>query len=772
MQRYCPLGGFKIFNKPEWIDQKVSDTLEANYWTLGESIVYSRPTGFSNLQGVKNVLALNEDVASFVSSGSNPYIQIEDYSFLKGSSTKARKYFIEKINNDNRRESIIFCNTTLPFKVAIKLGKKFNTTNKYVHVAKDYKEAVRHAKTLSDYIQKPIDPIISNVLENYNYNGSSFLSVGIHCEKHWQIKTPEFSNHAVVIDQNILHSTSTGFLRSDHIPLIDKMRYQCVSDLPDDFNLDYIIVNGGELKGSSRSARFKFMQSLKEWHKKFPFQMYITYNANIFTRTAFQIARTVMPFKIKVTQNLKSALKLVHEDQKKSLPIEITKKETKASTIEQSDIENLLAMIGNMNWEIEGFENSFDISEDHPFFYIYQSIKLIKEELDDLFADRTRLEGQLQQSQKMESIGTLSGGIAHDFNNIMGIILGNTELALEDVPDSNPAYKNLREIKKASQRASNIVKQLLSFSRKTDHKPQPIQIAAIIKDSLIFLRSTIPTFIHIEQDIFITDETIFADPTQINQIVMNLCINASHAMEQSGGTLTLSMEKVILDDHSVKDYPGLKSGDHVKITIGDTGPGIDPKFIGQIFDPYFTTKEIGKGSGMGLAVVHGIVKNHNGAISVESKPGKGSKFTILFPITKVNPVIDSQIESRIPKGNETILFVDDEISIVKMVKKTFERLGYNVETANNPQNALEIFSINPDHFDLVITDMTMPHLTGVKLSEKLLAIRPDIPIIICTGHSNLVDEEKAKKMGVAALLMKPIKTSETAQIIRKVLDKQ
>ncbi|MBT3177030.1 MAG: hypothetical protein HOG03_20800 [Desulfobacula sp.] len=632
MQQYCPLEGFKIFNKPEWIDQKVSDRLAVNYWILGESVVYARPKGFSDLPGVKNAMALNEDVASFVSSGKNPYIQIEDYLFLKGSSSKARKYFIEKINKDNRRKSIIFCNTTLPFNVAIKLAQKFNTTKKYVHVAKNYKDAIGHAKTLSDYVQKPVDPLISNILENYNYNGNSLSPVEIQSEKNWQIKTPEFSNHALVINKNILHSTSTGFLRSNHIPLVDKMRYQCLSDLPENSSLDYIIINGGELKGTSRSARFKFMQSLKEWHKKFPFQMYITYNANIFTRTAFHIAGTVMPFKLRVAQNLKHALKLVHDDQKKSLPIEI--KETKAAPIDQRDIENLLAMIGNMNWEVEGFENSFKISEDHPFFYVYQSIKLIKEELDDLFADRTRLEAQLQQSQKMESIGTLSGGIAHDFNNIMGIILGNTELALEDVPESNPSYKYLSEIKKASLRASNIVKQLLSFSRKTHHKPQIIQIATHIKDSLKFLRSTIPTLINIEQNILISDETILADPIQINQIVMNLCLNASHAMEQTGGTLTLSIEKVILDDHSVKDYSGLKSGDHVKIMIGDTGPGIDPKFIDKIFDPYFTTKEIGKGSGMGLAVVHGIVKNHNGAISVESSPGKGCKFNILFPMTK------------------------------------------------------------------------------------------------------------------------------------------
>jgi PAS domain S-box-containing protein len=397
--------------------------------------------------------------------------------------------------------------------------------------------------------------------------------------------------------------------------------------------------------------------------------------------------------------------------------------------------------------------------------------KLIWSSVEDI-TEQKKLERQFEDSQKMESIGILAGGIAHDFNNIMAIILGNTELALGDVPKWNSAHSSLEEIKTASLRATNIVKQLLSFSRKTDQELQPIQIALVIKDALKFLRSTIPTTINIHRDIPTTDETILADPTQINQIIMNLCINASHAMEQTGGDLTVTVAKVVLDDNSAKDYPDLRSGDHVKIIVSDTGPGIDPKIIDQIFDPYFTTKEVGKGSGMGLAVVHGIVKNHNGAIIVESSSGKGTKFSIFFPLATEKPMVEAQTNKDIPRGNETILFVDDEISIVKMVKRMFERLGYKVETATTPQDALELFRSNPDHFDLVITDMTMPQMTGVKLSEKLMALRKDIPIIVCSGYSNLVDDEKAKELGLAAYIMKPINMLETAQTIRKVLDKK
>ena len=387
-------------------------------------------------------------------------------------------------------------------------------------------------------------------------------------------------------------------------------------------------------------------------------------------------------------------------------------------------------------------------------------------------SEKQQLELNLLQAQKMESIGTLTGGIAHDFNNILGIILGNTELALDDVPELNPAHSNLEEIKTASLRAKNIVKQLLSFSRKVEQRMQPIEIALVIKDALKFLRSTIPTTIDVKQDIKITDEKILADPAQINQIMMNLCINASHAMEETGGMIEVIVEKVMLDDNSAKIYPKLNPGEHLKIRLSDTGPGINPDIIDRVFDPYFTTKGVGKGSGMGLSVVHGIIKNHNGAITVDSKPGKGTTFNILFPKATEKSKMENESTKEPLCGNETILFVDDEISIVKMIKRMLERLGYKVKTKTNPVEALDLFKSKPDHFDLVITDMTMPQMTGVKLYEKLMGIRPDIPVIICTGHSSMIDEEKAKLLKIAAYVMKPITMTEISQTIRKVLDKK
>jgi signal transduction histidine kinase/CheY-like chemotaxis protein len=384
--------------------------------------------------------------------------------------------------------------------------------------------------------------------------------------------------------------------------------------------------------------------------------------------------------------------------------------------------------------------------------------------------EQEQLQKQLQQAHKLEAVGTMAGGVAHDFNNILSIILGNAEIALDDTPKLNPAHYSLKNIKEASLRAAGIVSQLLSFSYKNEPTLKPIEIMAVVRDSIKFLRSTIPTTIEIRKNIPDTNEVILGDPIQINQIMMNLCVNASHEMEDTGGVLTVSAKKITLSEKEAMNYPDLTGGDYIALTVSDTGRGINPRIIDKIFDPYFTTKEFGRGSGMGLSVVHGIVKNHNGSITVDSNPGKGASFRILLPVIdqKYHPEIGS--EDQLPSGTETILLVDDEELILNVTDRMLRRFGYHVEAQNSAQEALALFQVKPDRFDLVITDMTMPQMTGVQLSAKLLEIRPDIPIIICTGHNPLVDEEKATAMGIAAYIMKPVEKKVIAQTIRNVLD--
>ena len=393
--------------------------------------------------------------------------------------------------------------------------------------------------------------------------------------------------------------------------------------------------------------------------------------------------------------------------------------------------------------------------------------------IEGVIADITeekRLKEQLLQAHKMESIGTLAGGIAHDFNNMLGIIVGNTELAMDDVPEWNPARNNLHEIRTASLQARDVVKQILAFSRISLQEMKPVRISPIITDSLKLLRSSIPTTIEIHQNISSEPNTVRGDPTQIHQVLINLCSNSAHAMREKGGVLEVSLKNIEIDEGSAIHHHGLSPGKYVRLTVSDTGHGIEPKILERIFDPYFTTKGVGEGSGMGLSVVHGIVKSHSGDISVSSEPGKGTTFQVFLPYIESKPGPEIEINVEIPRGRESILFVDDEKAMVDTIQPMIERLGYKVTARTSSIEALEAFRANPDRFDLVITDFTMPNMTGLELAKELLKLRSDILIILCTGYSEHINEEKAKGNGIRAFVMKPVVLNEISNTIRKVLD--
>ena len=381
-----------------------------------------------------------------------------------------------------------------------------------------------------------------------------------------------------------------------------------------------------------------------------------------------------------------------------------------------------------------------------------------------------RLEEQLQQAQKMEAIGTLAGGIAHEFNNILGIIVGYSELARVDIPEWNPVRFHLDEIKAATLRARDVVRQLLTFSRKTEENLRPLDLASVVKEAIGFLRFSIPTSIEIRQNITEKCHTIIADPTQIHQVMLNLSTNATHAMEETGGILEFSLQNVTLDDTSHGFDSKLQPGEYVMLEVSDTGCGISTETLDRIFDPFFTTKEVGKGTGMGLSVVHGIVAAHGGFIEVQSDPGKGTTFKIFFPATKEESRSALEIEEEPPTGNERILFIDDEQSMAKLGQLMLERLGYKVQTETNPRKALELFASNPEQFDLIMTDTTMPGMTGDQLIKEILKIRPGMKTILCTGYSQRVDEESARAIGAKAYALKPLDRKQLAMTVRKVLD--
>ncbi|MBU0994209.1 MAG: response regulator [Proteobacteria bacterium] len=386
-------------------------------------------------------------------------------------------------------------------------------------------------------------------------------------------------------------------------------------------------------------------------------------------------------------------------------------------------------------------------------------------------SDKKKLEGELRQAHKMEAVGTLAGGIAHDFNNILAAIMGYIELIQLELADENPVQHSLDQVLRATHRAKDMVNHILTFSRQSTQEKKPIILQLIVNEALKLIRATIPTTIAIKSDIREIDGSVEADPTQIHQVIMNLCTNASHALAQKkGGVIDISLSQVNLTRKDVKTLTNLEPGLYARLSVKDNGVGMATDILGRIFDPYFTTKEIGTASGMGLSVVHGIVTSHNGAITVESIKSVGTTFHVYLPLS---PYIVDRVHKEIlpiEQGAERILFVDDEKNLAALGDKMLHRMGYHVTALTSSVDAFDIFSKAPDEFDLLITDMTMPDLTGIDLIEKIHAIRPELPVILCSGYDKRIAEKKLVSAGIRHFVLKPLQIRELGKTIRDALE--
>jgi PAS domain S-box-containing protein len=381
------------------------------------------------------------------------------------------------------------------------------------------------------------------------------------------------------------------------------------------------------------------------------------------------------------------------------------------------------------------------------------------------------VEKQLRQSQKMEAIGTLAGGIAHDFNNILSGIFGYSRLAEMDIDNPDKLKKDIEQIVKGAERATGLVRQILTFSRHTEYKKNLLKLFLVVKEAVKFLRSSIPATIEIRENIQ-SRAMVLADPIQIHQVIMNLCTNAYHAMRDSGGIMEVSLSDIRITQKDYVHENIQTPGNYIKLEIKDTGHGMDKAILDKIFDPYFTTKQPDEGTGLGLAVVNGIVKKHNGFINVLSECGKGSVFQVFFPMADKDGVLKTPVENndKIVRGTEKIMLVDDEDSLLDVYRLMFERHGYSVAAFNSAVSALQAFIEEPEGFDIVVTDMTMPIMTGEELSRKILDIRKEIPVIICTGYSESFTEDTAKEMGISIYIQKPVKGQELFMAVRELLD--
>ena len=385
--------------------------------------------------------------------------------------------------------------------------------------------------------------------------------------------------------------------------------------------------------------------------------------------------------------------------------------------------------------------------------------------------ERKELESQLRQSQKMEAIGTLAGGIAHDFNNILAAVIGYTEMALEEISENHPVEERMKRVLKAGYRGKDLVNQILTFSRQREKEQVPIEPGLIIEDALKLLRPLIPSTISIQCDVKASNNMMMADPGQIHQILMNLCTNAAHAMRENGGVLHIVVEDIMIESCGRDtQYTDLEPGPYVVLTVMDSGHGLDAALAGKIFEPFFTTKKSGEGTGLGLSVVNGIVKGLKGSIRVDSQPGKGACFKVYLPSTGKEEKIVKQLNTMLPMGDERILFVDDEELIVDLAKEMLEGLGYRVDAFCDSLSALEFFKRDGEHIQMVITDQNMPHMSGIQLSKAIKKIRPQTPIVLCTGYCEGLSKEKAMALGMADYMMKPFNKKGMALSIRKVLD--
>ncbi len=381
--------------------------------------------------------------------------------------------------------------------------------------------------------------------------------------------------------------------------------------------------------------------------------------------------------------------------------------------------------------------------------------------------ERRKLEEQLRLAQKMEALGTLAGGIAHDFNNILGVILGYSEIVLDAADEGTALERRMQGVVTAAHRARDLVQQILNFSRQGGQERKPVKVVPLLKETLKLLRSSLPANIDIRQRIETSDDVVAADPTQLHQILLNLCANAAHAMREGGGLLEVTLADEIVDAEAARALPNLMPGAYLRLSVRDSGHGIPPELVDRVFDPFFTTKRPGEGTGMGLAVVHGIVRNHEGAITVHSEPEEGAVFDVYLP--KAGGVAEVEAEPPIasPRGGGRVLFVDDEPALVEIGREMFEGFGWEFEGFTDSPAAMARFEEEPDRFGLVVTDQNMPRFTGLELAERVAAARPGMPLFLCTGFSDAVSQEAMRRAGVGELLMKPLLRRRLAEALER-----
>jgi len=1029
-----PDNRLSLHEKSEWKTFRLSKNYKISITIIQDNIVWLKPSGYAKFSDLKRALDFTKKFRSRFLAANRPYVQIDDWSNLKGSSFRARKLYIKDLKRRRRLKGLVYYCSSPGLRIAIRLGKRFKIFNFAMEISQDFSDAISLANKIL-----PSNKILSSNIDKTNESASNappseinYAQYRNECERKstdstWQYKAENFLLRFEILSTNVLHGISTGRINKDQIEPSFQLQEKVIKSSNLSLDSYYYIIGLDQSASIGQKERKLYVNAILNFYKKHPFKILIFYGVNTLLKAAINISRPFVPFRVKVVNDLKSALALIEDENIKHETIQnVTSNGKSKKNVESSGeinryVKELLKYLEEINWEVDGLNNDRQKDPSHPFNPVFEAINLVKWELDDLYKEREltekslreseekfrkivesspmgmhmyeldpkgrlvftgsnpaadsilgvsneqyvgktieeafsplvqtevpdryrqvcdtgtpyqkeqiqyadgNIEGafevhafqtdpgkmatmffdissrkmaedalrqseeryktltnnlhigiyrntpgshgkcieanpaivemfgyqsrdefmavnvanlyqntedrkkfkeemskygsvnnyevnlkkkngtpfvgsvsavavkdaigemkyydgiiedvtgkkevqlQLQQAQKMEAIGTLAGGIAHDFNNILSAIIGYTELSLSDIEKESIVYQNLQEVFKAGGRAKDLVKQILTFSRQAEHERKPVQVKLISKEAIKFLRASLPTTIEIRPEI-ISESMVMADPTQIHQLLMNLCTNAGYAMREKGGVLEVKLIDVNLESDVTDEHPELKPGPYLELTISDTGHGIPAHILDRIFDPFFTTKGKAEGTGMGLSVVHGIVGSYGGKILAFSEPGKGSTFKAYLPTVERDEEPLPIAGEGITTGTERILFVDDEMALVEIGKQMLESLGYKVTGRTSSIEALELFKAKPDSFDLIITDMTMPNMTGDELARELIRIKPEIPVILCTGYSARINPQQAAAMGIRAFVSKPVLRKDIAKTIRTVID--
>ena len=764
----CPVTGLKVVTRPEWIRQRLSDTFVANFYVVGDAIIYSCPEGFADIHGVQQSLALNQVVADSITGINGKYIQIEDYAALEGLSQAARRYATNTMTANRRILALLFCNLSPLLSIAVKIGRRFNLSGKPIHVDGQYSGAVARAFRLCEASLHGSGGFVLGRKACIDDAARSLSPIEVLSNDAWNIRTPTFSNHSVLIDRRILHSVAEGGIEPEHIPMLEKMRHLFQAELPRGSAIEYVVINASRLNRGNRQGRIAFLESLKKWNHQFPLKAYILYRVNAFMRTAAILARPLLPFTVEIVPDLDQAFRLIKQGRQPnaSSPHRLSPA-GKAQGPDSRRIEQLLNYIGGIRWDKEGVDPPIEITEEDPFYVLFQSIKLIKDEIDDLFAERKRLEKKLLESQKMEAVGTLAGGIAHDFNNLLMGIQGRTSLLSIHLDPSHPYMEHIGAIEACIKSATNLTRQLLGFARGGKYEVRPIDLNALLHASATMFGRT-KKEIRIHNTLMSPPPVVAADQSQLEQVFLNLYINAWQAMP-GGGDLYLETGIITLDEKYCNPFDA-KPGHYAKVSVTDTGTGMDASIRQRIFDPFFTTKKMGRGTGLGLASAYGIIKNHGGIITVYSEPGHGSTFNIYLPLLDGAAWQPSPLDKQLIKGAGTILLVDDEEMIIGVGKAMLETLGYQVIIARNGEGAVEAVERKGYDIRLVILDLIMPGMDGGRTFDCIRERQPLLPVILSSGYSLGGQAHAVMERGCNGFIQKPFNIYELSKQVRTVLE--